>query len=81
MWIWIIRSTYSSSDGHGNVGMAGVFLLTRIKEAHDRGLPNRDAVADGLQHTGRLVTAAAVLIDAFIIRALLVPARMVRTTH
>jgi uncharacterized membrane protein YdfJ with MMPL/SSD domain len=82
----------------------GVFLLTRIKEAHDQGQPNRDAVATGLQHTGRVVTAgaimiavalgafgtshvvflkelglgtaAAVLIDAFIIRALLVPALM-----
>jgi RND superfamily putative drug exporter len=82
----------------------GVFLLTRIKEAHDRGLSNRDAVAAGLQRTGRVVTAgaimvavalgafatshvvfikelglgtaAAVLIDAFVIRALLVPALM-----
>jgi RND superfamily putative drug exporter len=82
----------------------GVFLLTRIKEAHDSGLPNRDAVAEGLQHTGRVVTAgaimvavalgafgtshviflkelglgtaAAVLIDAFVIRALLVPSLM-----
>ena len=82
----------------------GVFLLTRIKEAHDDGQPNREAVATGLQHTGRVVTAgalmiavalgafgtshviflkelglgtaAAVLIDAFIIRALLVPALM-----
>jgi len=81
-----------------------VFLLTRIKEAHDHGQTNRNAVANGLQHTGRVVTAgalmiavalgafgtshviflkelglgtaAAVLIDAFIIRALLVPALM-----
>jgi uncharacterized membrane protein YdfJ with MMPL/SSD domain len=82
----------------------GVFLLTRIKEAHDCGLANREAVAAGLQRTGRVVTAgaimvavalgafatshvvfikelglgtaAAVLIDAFVIRALLVPALM-----
>jgi uncharacterized membrane protein YdfJ with MMPL/SSD domain len=82
----------------------GVFLLTRIKEARDRGLANREAVAAGLQRTGRVVsagaimvavalgafatshvvfikelglgTAAAVLIDAFVIRALLVPALM-----
>jgi uncharacterized membrane protein YdfJ with MMPL/SSD domain len=82
----------------------GVFLLTRIKEAHDRGLANREAVAAGLQRTGRVVTAGAimvavalgafatshvvfikelglgtavaVLIDAFVIRALLVPALM-----
>ena len=81
-----------------------VFLLSRIKEAHDEGLPNDEAVAVGLQRTGRIVTAAAllfaiaigafatseivfikelgvgtalaVLIDATIIRALLVPALM-----
>jgi uncharacterized membrane protein YdfJ with MMPL/SSD domain len=82
----------------------GVFLLSRIKEAHDRGLPTREAVAVGLQRTGRIVTAAAVLfcvaigafatseivfikelgvgtalavlIDATIVRALLVPSLM-----
>jgi uncharacterized membrane protein YdfJ with MMPL/SSD domain len=82
----------------------GVFLLTRIKEAHDSGLANADAVAVGLQRTGAIVTAAAillavalgafvtsqlvflkelgvgaafaVLIDAFAVRALLVPALM-----
>ena len=82
----------------------GVFLLTRIKEARDAGASNDDAVAIGLQRTGRIVTAAAlllvvaigafatseiifikqlgvgtaaaVLIDATIIRALLVPSLM-----
>lgn len=82
----------------------GVFLLTRIKEARDGGLPNDEAVAVGLERTGRIITAAAllfcvaigafatskivfikevgvgtalaVLIDATIIRALLVPALM-----
>jgi uncharacterized membrane protein YdfJ with MMPL/SSD domain len=82
----------------------GVFLLTRIKEARDSGLPNDEAVAVGLQRTGRIVTAAAilfciaigafvtsemifikqlglgtalaVLIDATIVRALLVPSLM-----
>jgi uncharacterized membrane protein YdfJ with MMPL/SSD domain len=82
----------------------GVFLLARIKEARDRGLPNDEAVAVGLERTGRIVTAAAllfcvavgafatsqiiflkelgigtalaVLIDATIIRALLVPSLM-----
>ena len=82
----------------------GVFLLTRIKEAHDSGLANADAVAVGLQRTGAIVTAAAillavalgavvaielvflkelgvgaavaVLIDAFAVRGLLVPALM-----
>jgi uncharacterized membrane protein YdfJ with MMPL/SSD domain len=82
----------------------GVFLLTRIKEEHDRGAPNEEAVALGLQRTGRIVTfaallfmiaigafvtseiifikqlglgtALAVLIDATIVRALLVPSLM-----
>ena len=81
-----------------------VFLLSRIKEAHDAGAGTSDAVALGLQRTGRIVTAAAllfaiaigafatsritlikelgvgtalaVLIDATIIRALLVPSLM-----
>jgi uncharacterized membrane protein YdfJ with MMPL/SSD domain len=39
----------------------GVFLFGRIKEAHDSGLPTRDAVAHGIERTGRLVTAAALL--------------------
>src|SRR5207302_4442444 len=82
----------------------GVFLLSRIKEARDAGAPNSEAVAIGLERTGRIVTAAAllfavaigafatsklvfikelglgaalaVLIDASIIRALLVPSLM-----
>ena len=39
----------------------GVFLFGRIKEAHEQGLPAREAVARGLERTGRLVTAAALL--------------------
>jgi uncharacterized membrane protein YdfJ with MMPL/SSD domain len=39
----------------------GVFLLARIREAHDAGLANREAVALGLERTGRVVTAAALL--------------------
>lgn len=82
----------------------GVFLLSRIKEGHDQGLGTRESVAIGMQRTGRLVTAAAmlfcvaigafatsqvifikelglgtaiaVLIDATIVRALLVPSLM-----
>ena len=82
----------------------GVFLLSRIKEARDQGVPNSEAVAVGLERTGRIVTAAAllfalavgvfatsqiifikenfigvalaVLIDASLIRALLVPSLM-----
>lgn len=38
-----------------------VFVLARIKEAHDSGLSNRDAVALGVERTGRIVTAAALL--------------------
>jgi putative drug exporter of the RND superfamily len=82
----------------------GVFLLSRIKEAHDSGIQSSEAVAVGLERTGRIVTAAAllfaiaigafatsqiifikengvgtalaVLIDASLIRALLVPSLM-----
>ena len=82
----------------------GVFLLSRIKEARDAGASDKEAVALGLQRTGRIVTAAAllfcvaigafatseiifikevgigtalaVLIDATIVRALLVPSLM-----
>ena len=39
----------------------GVFLLSRIREAHESGLPNREAVALGLERTGRVITAAALL--------------------
>jgi RND superfamily putative drug exporter len=39
-----------------------VFLLSRIKEEHDNGADNETAVAVGLERTGRIVTAAAVLI-------------------
>jgi RND superfamily putative drug exporter len=81
-----------------------VFLLSRIKEARDNGASDSESVAIGLERTGRIVTAAAllfavamgafatsqiifikengvgtalaVLIDATIIRALLVPSLM-----
>jgi RND superfamily putative drug exporter len=81
-----------------------VFLLSRIKEARDGGAGETESVAIGLERTGRIVTAAAllfavatgafatsqiifikqngigtalaVLIDASIIRALLVPSLM-----
>ena len=39
----------------------GVFLLSRIKEARDGGAPDSEAVAVGLERTGRIVTAAALL--------------------
>jgi RND superfamily putative drug exporter len=54
----------------------GVFLLSRIKEAHDSGLPNREAVALGLERTGRVVTAAALLfciaVGAFVTSGILI---------
>jgi RND superfamily putative drug exporter len=40
----------------------GVFLFGRIKEGHDRGLSTRDAIVTGLERTGRLITAAALLL-------------------
>jgi putative drug exporter of the RND superfamily len=81
-----------------------VFLLSRIKEEHDRNHDNGLAVADGLAATARVITAAAaimvavfltfvfqpdgvakliglglamaILIDATIVRMILVPALM-----
>ena len=81
-----------------------VFLLSRIKEEYDLGHDNDESVAVGLERTGSIVTAAAlllavvfvafataevsvvkvfgvgltiaVLVDAFLIRTLLVPAFM-----
>jgi uncharacterized membrane protein YdfJ with MMPL/SSD domain len=81
-----------------------VFILSRIREAHDRGLSTEDAIAHGIKTTAGVVTsaaivmvavfsifgtlslimmkqfgvglAAAVLIDATIVRAVLLPATM-----
>jgi RND superfamily putative drug exporter len=39
-----------------------VFMLSRIKELHDAGVPNAEAVAGGLARTGRIVTTAAALL-------------------
>ena len=39
-----------------------VFLLSRIKEAHDENPDTDDAVANGLQRSGRIITSAAFLI-------------------
>ena len=39
-----------------------VFLLARIKEFRDAGLPNDVAVAAGLQRSGRIITSAALII-------------------
>jgi uncharacterized membrane protein YdfJ with MMPL/SSD domain len=90
--------------GFGLATDYGVFLLSRIKEVRDGGASDAEAVAIGLERTGRVITAAAllfavalgafstsdivfikelglgavlaVLIDASIIRALLVPSLM-----
>lgn len=40
-----------------------VFLLSRIKEEHDHGADNETSVALGLERTGRIVTAAALLMS------------------
>ena len=81
-----------------------VFLLSRIREEWERRHDNEEAVAYGLEHTGRIITAAAlimiaafsgftagsfvglqefgvglsaaILLDATIVRAILVPALM-----
>jgi uncharacterized membrane protein YdfJ with MMPL/SSD domain len=39
----------------------GVFSLSRIRELRDSGEPNTEAVALGLERTGRLITSAALL--------------------
>jgi RND superfamily putative drug exporter len=56
--------------GFGLATDYGVFLLSRIKEARDAGASNTEAVAIGLERTGRIVTSAALLfavaIGAFI---------------
>jgi RND superfamily putative drug exporter len=39
-----------------------VFVISRIKEAHDRGAGSREAVVHGLSRSGRIVSAAAMLL-------------------
>jgi RND superfamily putative drug exporter len=39
-----------------------VFLLSRIKEAHDEGCDTNTAVATGLQRSGKIITSAAFLV-------------------
>jgi RND superfamily putative drug exporter len=41
-----------------------VFLVTRMRELYDTGLSNEQAVAQGLQRTGRIVSAAAIILVA-----------------
>lgn len=38
-----------------------VFLVARVREARQSGLNERDAIAEGLVHTGRLITSAAAI--------------------
>jgi RND superfamily putative drug exporter len=40
-----------------------VFLMSRIKELHDQGVPNTEAVVGGLARTGRIVSTAAALLS------------------
>jgi RND superfamily putative drug exporter len=43
-----------------------VFLLARMRESHDAGAANADAIAHGLQRTARVITgAAAVMVAVF----------------
>jgi uncharacterized membrane protein YdfJ with MMPL/SSD domain len=49
-----------------------VFILSRIKELHDRGLSNDDAIREGLRATAGVITsAAAVMVGVFAIFATL----------
>jgi RND superfamily putative drug exporter len=41
-----------------------VFLVTRMREFWDEGRSNEEAVAQGLERTGRIVTAAAIIMCA-----------------
>jgi RND superfamily putative drug exporter len=41
-----------------------VFFVTRMRESWDNGADNRRAVSDGLVHTGRVVSAAALIMVA-----------------
>lgn len=41
-----------------------VLVLARIKEMHDSGLPNEEAVARGIARTGRVITAAGICLAA-----------------
>ena len=41
-----------------------VFVLSRIREAYDRGMPTRDAVRHGIRSTAGVITAAAVVMVA-----------------
>jgi RND superfamily putative drug exporter len=44
-----------------------VFIVSRIREAHDAGESDLDAVALGLERTGSIVTAAAaIMVAAFL---------------
>ena len=49
-----------------------VFILSRVREAYDRGLSNEDAVAHGIKSTAGVVTSAAVvMVGTFSVFALL----------
>ncbi|HEX9040798.1 MAG TPA: MMPL family transporter [Trebonia sp.] len=41
-----------------------VFVVSRIKEGHERGLPTREAVAYGIRSTAGVVTSAAIIMVA-----------------
>ena len=96
--IFLLVATFALSTDYA------VMVLTRIKEGHDAGLSDQEAVAEGIARTGRTISAAAlaltlvflafgvspiyymkqiaigtavgVMLDATIVRAMLVPALM-----
>lgn len=39
-----------------------VFIVSRMREAKDRGVTNAEAITEGLAHTGGVVTAAAIIL-------------------
>ena len=49
------------ASGFGLSTDYGVFSLSRIKELHEAGYSNTEAVAIGLERTGRMITSAALL--------------------
>ncbi|MEE4546891.1 MMPL family transporter [Streptomyces sp. V4-01] len=55
-----------------------VFLLSRIREEHDRGVDTDRATVDGVARTGRLITSAAVILFLAFISLSRVPATDVK---
>jgi RND superfamily putative drug exporter len=50
-----------------------VFLISRIREEYDAGADTREAVARGLAHTARIITAAAAIMVTVFLSVLATP--------